>query len=129
MSKPCNPETQLRQDILGSIGALPGLMIWINKIGVAEVRSGGKITFGGPAGSADLIGCYYGTPVGLEIKTPTGRQSDVQRAWERAWSAVGGFYAVVRSPDEALAALEESRSACQPKPNNTSSTAPSSGLR
>ena len=39
-------------------------------------------------------------------KTPTGRQSEMQRKFEAAWRRAGGQYVLARSVSDALAALQ-----------------------
>jgi hypothetical protein len=53
-------------------------------------------------GSADCVGIAWGVPIGIEVKTPKGRASREQPIWGRAFEALGGRYAVVRSVEEAV---------------------------
>lgn len=39
----------------------------------------------------------------LEVKTPDGRQNENQKAFQARVVALGGFYAIIRSVDEAAA--------------------------
>lgn len=67
-----------------------------------------KVRYGLGVGSADLVGILVGSGrvFALEVKTPIGRLRPEQKAWLAAVRQKGGFAAVVRSPEEALAALE-----------------------
>ncbi len=104
-------ESQLQDHIRLALGSVPGLVLWRNNCGVAEVH-GHKVRFGvGNPGGADLIGCYMGRFVALEIKTATGRQSPEQKLFEQLVLGKGGVYAVLRSVDDALAWAERLRSA------------------
>lgn len=47
----------------------------------------------------------YSRVVGLEVKTEDGRQNADQKDWERMLKAAGGQYYVVRSMEDAAAAL------------------------
>ena len=47
----------------------------------------------------------YSRVVGLEVKTEDGRQSADQKDWDRTLKAAGGRYYVVRSMEDAAAAL------------------------
>lgn len=101
-------ESALQDEIRLALGRIPELVLWRNNIGVGEVRHraddrGYKIRFGvgGPGGS-DLIGLYRGRFVAVEIKTPTGRQSDDQRTFQTLVESKGGIYIVLRSVDDAL---------------------------
>lgn len=81
---------------------------WRNNVGSAVMRNGSHVKFGvGGPGGADLIGLFRGRFVGIEIKTPTGRQSAEQRMYQQLVEAKGGVYAVIRSPEEARALLAE----------------------
>lgn len=58
------------------------------------------------AGAADLlllVPCGEYGALGLEFKTPIGRQSPAQKAWQAAFETAGNRYAVVRSVEEAIA--------------------------
>ena len=83
--------------------------------GVAEYenRDGSKryVRYGLGRGSPDLPGMISKGPLKgrvfcLETKTATGASRTHQLAWARACRKRGGFYAVVHSKEEALAALE-----------------------
>lgn len=95
-------ESLIQDQIRLALGAMPGLCLFRNNIGMAE-RRGHKIRFGvgGPGGS-DLIGIYRGRFLAVEIKTPVGRQTEEQRTFEALITRLGGIYVVLRSVDEAL---------------------------
>lgn len=64
---------------------------------------------GGPGskpGDPDIVACYKGRYIGLEAKTETGRQSDIQKVRESEIRDAGGVYAVVRSVDDVRKVLE-----------------------
>ena len=61
---------------------------------------------GAEAGTADLIGCYCGRAIALEVKTAKGKQQPSQIEWERSWILSGGRYFVVRSASDTLEALD-----------------------
>lgn len=54
-------------------------------------------------GSPDILGLTRGIAFGLETKTRSGRQSDEQRAFARAFAAAGGRYELVRAVEDATA--------------------------
>lgn len=59
-------------------------------------------------GVADLLVLVPGMPpAGLELKAPGRTQSDDQKAFQAAWEAAGGLYAVADRIDEAVAALRD----------------------
>ena len=64
-----------------------------------------SIKYGLGVGSADVIVCHEGRFVALEFKSVNGAQSNDQRTWEGWVRRAGGSYCVVRSVDEAIAAV------------------------
>lgn len=86
----------------------PGLVLWRNNVGIAEHR-GQRVRYGLAVGSADLVGCLDGRFVALEVKTATGRVAPEQKLWLDLVRRYGGFAAIVRSVDEARAAVARAR--------------------
>ena len=82
----------------------PGSVFWRANCGGLSIT--GRPMRGNPAGTADILGVVNGRPVALEVKRPSGKQSENQAHWQRAWEAAGGLYAVVRSVREAVEARE-----------------------
>lgn len=90
-----------------------------NNTGVDTTRG---VRYGLGVGGADLIACVPmhvivvpdGTPgavrigryAGFETKAPKRGPSPEQRQWALACRQAGGFYAIVRSPEAALEALD-----------------------
>lgn len=60
----------------------------------------------GTAGIPDLILCYKGRFIGLEVKTDDGKPTKLQEATIRKIKACGGIAAVVRSVAEVKAVIE-----------------------
>ncbi len=85
---------------------MDGVVIWRNESGVAEHR-GRYVRYGLQKGSADLIGVLApeGRFLALEVKTPKGRISKEQELFLALVRKQGGFACVVRSVDEAVAAI------------------------
>lgn len=54
---------------------------------------------------SDLIACYLGRPLALEVKRPGEKPTDGQRLFLDAWERAGGTAAVVYSAAEAEALL------------------------
>lgn len=103
-------EGQLQDAIRLALGRDPDLCLFRNNVGVlVDPHTNRRVRFGLCVGSADLVGIFRGRFVCLEIKTPTGRQTDEQRRFEALITSKGGIYAVVRSVDEALAWLADLR--------------------
>jgi hypothetical protein len=61
----------------------------------------------GTAGVPDLIICYKGRFVALEVKTATGKLTVLQAITLKRIQAAGGIAAVVRSAEDARAILEK----------------------
>lgn len=94
-------EAHIQQAVLAAWGAHPRLRIARVNTGAAMVK-GRMVKFGVP-GTADIVGLIApsGRMIQLEVKTLTGRQSDVQKRMERIVKQFGGVYAVVRSVADA----------------------------
>lgn len=97
-------EADIQSRILVAITALPGAMFWRENSGVLFTPTGRPVRAGTP-GVADIMGIYYGRGVGIEVKTPVGKQSKVQKNFQSMWESKGGKYFICTSPEAALAAL------------------------
>ena len=124
-------ETELMHAIMVALSVEPGVVLWRNHTGYVEVvdENGARPQrFGvGGKGGADLIGIVtrkitipsdcgmgddveeVGVFVALEVKTPKGRVAPEQTMHLEIVRRAGGFAAVVRSVDDAKAALERAR--------------------
>lgn len=102
-------EGALQDAIRVALSSEPDLVLWRNNVGVALHERGARVRYGLAPGSADLVGCLAGRFVALEVKTATGRLSPEQRSWALVVRRFGGFCAVVRSVDEARAAIARAR--------------------
>lgn len=105
-------ERELQDAIRLALGRRTDVVLWRNNVGLGETREGARVRFGLAVGSADLIGVVRmangaGRFVGLEVKMPGGRVSDDQQRWIELVRSRGGYAAVVRSVDEAMAAVDE----------------------
>ncbi len=109
-------EAEIQYAIRIALGQLPDVRVFRNNVGVADVR-GAKIRFGLCKGSSDLIGFIRleingvktARFLALEIKTATGKPTEEQKLFIKVVQAFGGFACVVRSVEEALAAIERAR--------------------
>lgn len=100
-------ESLLQDRIRLVLGADPVSVWWRNNVGLATTDRGTKIKFGLFPGSADLIGCFRGRFVGVEIKTEVGRQSKDQKLWQGCVESKGGLYFIVRSEADARELLAD----------------------
>lgn len=113
-------EAQILHDVMLALGGRPDVYIARRNVGFARSPSGRVVKFG-VVGEADLQGVLrvfadrgplvdrgplLGLAFALECKTWRGRLSLAQDRWRLAWTKRGGLYAVVRSADEAVAAIE-----------------------
>jgi hypothetical protein len=104
------PESRLSAEIRLALGTIPGVALWRNSVGHAEVYDGRQvrhISYGLAVGSGDLIGLARGRFVSLEVKTPTGRASAEQLRWVALVRSLGGVAGIVRSVDEARGLIAE----------------------
>lgn len=121
-----SPESVLQAEIRLALGRDPSLVLWRNSTGTSvhlDPRTNRTTTvrYGLAVGSADLVGVLacnvtigevqtcVGRFIALEIKTATGRVRPEQAQWLALVRSRGGFAAVVRSVDEARAAIERAR--------------------
>lgn len=107
---------QSERDILAAIrlalGKDPRVVLWRNSTGQAQHWNGRTATtlrYGLAVGSADLVGLVApsGRFLALEVKAPGGRATAEQEGWLALVRRMGGHACIVRSVDDALAALEE----------------------
>lgn len=52
------------------------------------------------AGQPDLLGCYQGRTLALEVKRPGGKPTKLQAALLKKWGAAGAITGVVTSVEE-----------------------------
>ena len=124
-------EAQVQADVLRYLAGRRDCLVWRNNTGsVAGIVSrivkaliaigmrqaadavqriandlGLHMSFGLP-GSADVNVVLRGRFVAVECKSPTGTQSDLQRAYQSAVERHGGLYILARSAADVAAALE-----------------------
>jgi hypothetical protein len=107
--------TALVRAILAECGSLPGVVLGANASGRAAYMSESgrrfRVPYGWPdpnGGGPDLLAAVapYGRLVALEVKTGRATTTPRQRACHEALRSVGVDVLVVRSVDEARAALE-----------------------
>ena len=119
MTRPDQTEAQIKSDILATLGALPHVFVWNHPTGVARTLTPpySVIRFG-LNGSPDIVGAVaytitaadvgrtVGLALGIEVKTPTGRQRDDQKRFQAAWERrAAGIYILARSIDDVLHGL------------------------
>lgn len=97
-------ERDIQAEILVAVTSLPGAFFVRQNTGAAKSAKGKLIRFGRP-GQPDIVGCYHGRYVAIEVKTKSGRQSPEQRRYQEIIETVGGVYILARSKDEAVEKL------------------------
>ncbi len=107
-------EVDLMDAIRLALGADPGVVLWRNNVGLTEFWDGKQVSvvrYGLADERADLVGLLSpsGRFLAVEVKTATGRVKPEQLQWLALVRRFGGFAAVVRSVDEALAAVARAR--------------------
>ena len=114
-------EADLQRDIMAALGALDGVVVSRNNVGVAQY-GGARVEYGvGGKGAPDLlveVRVDLGRPsftgfawvaLWLEVKTETGALSKDQVRWHAAARSLGRHVAVVRSVEEARRAVAHAR--------------------
>lgn len=111
-------ESQLQREVRVALSA-PGQVFFRNNIGEAEFWNEHQerpdhVAYGvGGAGGSDLLGIVGGRWTALELKAPGARtkpaRAALQEQFRRLVRSAGGFATVVRSVDEALAAVARCR--------------------
>ena len=114
-------ETKIQQEIRLALGQHPSLRLFRNQVGqLPNPRTGRYVQFGLAQGSSDLIGfkTIKVTPdmvgqeiaqfVSLEIKTESGKLTEMQHNWLQKVKTSGGIVGVARTVKDALKILKVS---------------------
>lgn len=105
-------EAKIQDDIRLALGKRADFVAWRNNCGVAKhwnekAQREDIVRYGLCAGSSDLIGIAKGGRfVALEVKSETGRVTKEQTMFITLVRAMGGVGEVVRSVEEAMAAVD-----------------------
>jgi len=93
--------TELVNQILIEITAMPGVMAWKNSTGVGVTQARTVVRFG-LKGSADILGVFRGRALAIEAKTGKGRQHGKQPEFQAKFQECGGLYILARSVADAV---------------------------
>ena len=119
-------EKELQTTIFKKYGALPWLKIWRcntgSAIGVSFIMKAKRlgyfpdnmpITRYGVIGMPDIMGIIApaGRLVGIEVKSPTGRQTPEQKLWQKVITDLGGLYILAKHIDDITEALQHDQQA------------------
>jgi hypothetical protein len=98
----------LSDEVRVALGTLPGVIVMINRVTYGTRKGAQNVElFGLGKGTPDLIVIVCGVLLGLELKTPVGRQSEDQKRVEAAWTEAGAYYRLARSVEDARARVAE----------------------
>ncbi len=107
-------ETELLKRIMVDLGADDNLRVFRNNVGALQDVTGRTVKYGLAPGSADLVVIVapWGRAVFLEVKTDRvgSKQRESQKNFEFVMRSLGAVYEVVRSIDDARAAVAAVRS-------------------
>lgn len=101
------PEQQIQNAILGWLAA-EHILAFRNNSGAMKLENR-FVRFGVP-GMADIVAYPYAAVVWIECKSSTGKQSELQRSFQRQVEAVGHGYVLARSVDDVEEALKRFKS-------------------
>lgn len=93
-------ESDIKREVMVFLNALP--RAYFRVIQVSGIRGRKSMT----KGVLDIVGCYNGRAVAIEIKTPTGKLEESQREFITAWLLAGGIAFVARSVADVIRFLE-----------------------
>lgn len=106
-----NIETNIMNKIMLAMSK-KGWFVWRNQSGVFKSMCGKQTIRIGQVGSSDImaikptvitpdmVGQTLAVFVAVEVKTATGKQSEVQKKWQTAIEKTGAEYILARSEDD-----------------------------
>ena len=69
----------------------PQRIVSVGQVGSADIIGVKPVTI-----TADMVGKVIGQAIAIEVKTPTGKQSQEQKNWQQAFENHGGIYILGR---------------------------------
>lgn len=69
----------------------PQRIVSVGQVGSADIIGVQPVTI-----TADMVGKVIGQAIAIEVKTPTGKQSQEQKNWQQAFEQHGGIYILGR---------------------------------
>ena len=89
-------EKQIQNEIIREFGTKSWIRIWRQNVGVAHI--GNRAIKFGISGQADLTGVLSnGRRIEIEVKSPTGRQTEDQRNFQEIITRFNGIYILAHS--------------------------------
>lgn len=100
-------EAEIVNEVLLSLGSMPGVRVWRQNTGALENREGRLVRFG-VKGSADISGIVSpeGWRLEVECKSSTGTLTPEQRRWLDMIDERGGISFLTRDAQDARAQLD-----------------------
>ena len=108
MPKRAQPEAQLQRAVCEFLtSALDSAVMWFHPANeqANEITRMRNSALGVMPGTADLIFLWYEGHGAIELKARGRKQSLEQEVWAAQYMALGGLYAVCRTPEEVEAVL------------------------
>lgn len=103
-----NPHSEIVNQILVEASCRHDCRVWKSPVGMADLN-GRQIRYG-VAGMPDIMGIMrikgIGQAIGIEVKTGTGKLSDIQVKFHEMFLSYGGKIMVARNVESALAWLD-----------------------
>ena len=91
-------EAEIQAQIIRRFGAIPSIRIWRSNSGAAKNAAGRLVRFNFK-GYPDITGLIapHGRALFIEVKSPTGRQTEEQKMFQRIAEKYGALYILARS--------------------------------
>ena len=103
IQKPKKPRQHLEKDTQLAIYQYlraKKIFHWRNNTGA--VKADNRMISFGKKGSSDLFALHQGRFYAIEVKSPTGRQSEAQKQFQSDVEVSGGIYILARSVDDVI---------------------------
>jgi len=96
-------ERDIQRVLLVRLNQIPGVLAY--RVNTLVARAGPRTIRSVRKGHADILACARGRFVAIEVKSPTGRQSDAQSRFQSFVEAAGGRYLLARDVNSTLEAV------------------------
>ena len=103
IQKPKKSRQHLEKDTQGAISdylRAKKIFHWRNNTG--SIKTEKRFIQFGKVGSADIFALTKSTFYAIEVKSPTGRQSEAQKQFQSDVEVSGGIYILARSVDDVI---------------------------
>jgi hypothetical protein len=105
--KEVQAQQQIVQQILSYL-ASKGIFHYRQKSGAVSSSQGGFHRFG-TVGSPDIVCVIKGRYLGIEVKTPVGKQTEHEKEFQNKLEQAGGMYILAYSLDDVIKSLEQAQ--------------------